>query len=435
MITRFIFSVTLIISFAQNAAGNDEIQQYVNSESVSLSSFEDFAPFLTDANQKKLVLLGEASHGTSEYYTWRAEISKYLITEKGFDFISVEADWPSAYAVNRYVKNLPGSAETAEEAMEAFVRWPHWMWKNEEVLELIHWLRAHNDELPMEQRVGFYGVDLQNKRKSMDVVLRKLDGTDRSLHRFARNNYNCLLRYDEPIDYLRMVARTREDCSENITEVYERIAANSDLFDEHAFNNIYFNALLVVHAEENLRANLTQGPGSWNVRANHFQYTADWLLKQYGGEDRNANGMVWAHNTHIGDASATDMGPAGMENIGQLAREAYGRENVLAIGFGTYSGEVLAGREWGADKERMQLPESPSGTWEYIAMNTGKDVFAIDFSDAPQLMRTTRIGNRAVGVTYQPENDERNYVPTLMAERYDMFIFFRETTGLSPLGF
>jgi erythromycin esterase len=425
----------LTLSLVALAYADDVIVGFVEKNAVPLTSFEDFHPFLKTAGSKKLVLLGEASHGTSEYYTWRADISKYLIRTKGFKFIAVEADWPSAYAINRYVKNLPGAAETAEKAMEAFVRWPHWMWKNKETLDLVEWLREYNDRLPMEKRVGFYGVDLQNKRKSIQAVLRILEHEDESLYRFALENYGCLTGFDSREEYLRNILRTGENCSQQIERVYGKISTNLERISPHEQFNLYHNARLIVHAEQNARANLDQGPASWNIRASHFQYTAQALLDHYGKTDKNVSGIVWAHNTHIGDARATTMARSGMVNIGQLARSKYGSENVLAVGFGSYTGELLAGRHWGAVQERMSLPEAPFGTWESIAKNAGHDLFAISFENAPSTLKTTVIGHRAVGVTYAPEHDSRNYVPTRMAERYDIFLFFRETSGLSPLGF
>lgn len=429
------FSLTFIFSFNESKA-SDSMLEFLQQHAVSLSQFEDFHPFLSAATDKQLVLLGEASHGTSEYYTWRADISKYLITEKGYNFIAIEADWPSAFVVNRYVKDLRGAAGSAEEALEGFVRWPHWMWKNEEVLELVNWLREYNSHLPLEERIGFYGVDLQNKQKSMDVILRKLEQYDSDLHQSAQNSYQCLLRFDDRVDYLRMVANTNQTCVEDVESVYELVASNLELFgDQYEQFNMYHNAVLVVEAEKNLRANLSRGSESWNVRAQFFQYTADELLLKYGGDDRNARGMVWAHNTHIGDADATDMGRAGMVNIGSLARKAYGKDNVLTIGFGTATGELLAGREWGAQQETMTLPEPPQGTWEYIAGQLDYEVFGISFEEIPAELSNERLGNRAVGVTYSPENDAQNFVPSVMSQRYDVFIFFKETGTLHPLGF
>jgi erythromycin esterase len=430
-ITVLFLTVSLVVS----AYADDIIIEFVEKNAVPLTSFEDFHPFLETAGTKKLVLLGESSHGTSEYYTWRADISKYLIQTMDFKFIAVEADWPSAYVINRYVKNLPGAAETAKIAMEAFVRWPHWMWKNQETLDLVEWLREHNSRLPMAERVGFYGVDLQNKQKSIQAVLRILEHEDETLYQFALENYNCLTGIASREEYLRNIIDTGENCSKQTERVYRKISNNLERISPHEQFNLSHNARLIMHAEQNLRASLAQGPASWNIRASHFQYTAEALLSDYGKKHNNVSGIIWAHNTHIGDASATTMARSGMVNIGQLARSKYGRENVLTVGFGSYTGEVLAGRQWGADKERMSLPEAPTGTWEYLAKNTGHDLFAISFDNAPSALKTTFIGHRAVGVTYSPEHDLRNYVPTRMADRYDIFMFFRKTSGLTPLGF
>lgn len=432
MLYRILFitgllSFTFQISFSQSST--ELLRQHAN----TFNSPDDLTAIVDLIDHEKLVLLGEASHGTSEYYTKRAAISKALIQEKGFRFIAVEADWSSTSRVNKFVKHKQGGPATIDEAMNSFTRWPLWMWKNEEVKQLVQWLRDYNADLPAEERVGFYGIDVYDHDNVMDDVLEWISGIDQNSGRTASNAYSCLTRFSDTGDYIRMVAQTRQDCSEDLREVLGTVRGLEDHpnADRWGFFRAEQGAKVAINAEKHFRSNLQRDASSWNYRASHFYLTAERLLDYYGEESR---GIIWAHNTHIGDARATEMGRQGAHNIGQLAREALGNDNTFAIGFGTYTGSVLAAYSWEGEMEVMQVPESPANTWEGMLESVGIEKFYISFSNSNLSETLNRwIPHRAIGVTYNPRSERGNYVQTILPERYNAFIFIRETGVLSPL--
>jgi erythromycin esterase len=431
-----IFNLVLIISLisCNTSIHGQDSGSNIGQYTVEFENVLDFHDMFEEINQRQLVLMGEASHGTSEFYFWRAELSKYLIEEKGFNFIAVEGDWPAFSRINEFVKHKPGAPSTIVEAMDEIDRWPLWMWRNYEVKELVQWLYDYNRDRNPENRVGIYGVDLYAKQDAMRDVVHWLTEKDPDLGGRAERLYACLSRFSEVRDYLMRVNRTGDDCSEDVQRVLEKVqqfqpgtAGERDW----GFFNAEQNAKLVINAERHYRANLQQGPASWNYRAGHFELTSSRLLEFYGAD---SSGIVWAHNTHIGDARATDMGRHNMVNIGHLSRENLGRDNVYAIGFGTYTGEVFAARQWEGQRESMQVPEAVSGSWEYLLNGIGPDQFYLLFSEQELIdSLQDNIPHRAIGVTYQPEQEQGNYVPSLLPERYDAFIFIRETTTLQAL--
>ncbi|MCH8495892.1 MAG: erythromycin esterase family protein [Balneolales bacterium] len=412
----------------------------------------DLDILMNDITDEELVLLGEASHGTSEFYTWRAEISKRLITEKGYRFVAVEGDWPQFTRLNAYVKHLPGAPESIDEAFDELDRWPLWMWRNVEFRDFVEWLHQHNASLPLFDRVGLYGVDLYAKQKAMQDVQTWLGTIDSGLERQASNAYRCLTRYADIRQYLQSVAQSGEDCREDMIAVRDLILNIDDdlLFgdieddgDDEVFITIWdvFNATqnaeLVISAEEHFRGNLSQGPQSWNARARHFMQTTSRLLEFYMDiYGQPEKGIVWAHNTHIGDARATDMGRHNMVNIGQLSRELLGHENVFAIGFGTYEGSVLAASGGEGQMETMPVSPPAEGTWEHLLANAAElDEFYLNFSDESlRSITSTMIPHRAIGVVFDPQMAERNNFPaSIPAERYNAFIFIRTTDVLESI--
>ncbi len=416
----------------------DELSQFIRSRAVMLSNSGDLDEIIATAGSRRLVLLGEASHGTHEYYAWRDSISRRLIAEHGFRFIAVEGDWASLYALNRYVKHMPGSASSAKKVLEKLDRWPLWMWGNHEVVALAEWMRAFNKNLPIEERVGFYGKDVYDEWRSMDEVIGFLREHNRSLYRQARSHYACFSRYEgESWLYAQMVGQGASDCVLEVEAVVNLFRTHEDAFDQVSEESLFYarqNALVVKHAERFYRLAVTrQDASSWNARVRYMNMTVNRLLDKYG---EDARGIVWAHNTHIGDARFTEMGQFGQENIGQLARVGHGPDNVFLLGFSTYRGTVKAGSAWGDRMQLMQVPPAREGSIESIFAGTGIGRFWISFGEEErnhaQFMEP--MGNRAIGVVYNPEADGRqNYVNTIVPLRYDALIFFRETKALTPI--
>ncbi len=433
-------AVALLPSTASTPAlaavgSEEEVVRHLREQGLELGGMEDLGPLLERASRHRLVLLGEASHGTSEYYTWRAEISRRLIEDHGFDFILVEGDWPLAFRVNKHVKHLKEEPVSTREAMRHFSRWPQWMWGNEEVKELIGWMHGFNADQPAHRRAGFYGMDIYAHEQGIADIVTFLEERDPQAGRMARNNYRCFTRHRDMQAYLQMVHRTRQHCGEDFEEVRRHMAENREAYmqaDSLGFVNAWQASRMVVQAELHIRGNLTRGPDSWNYRVDHFYDAARNLLELYG---EDARGIVWAHNTHIGDARATDMRNSGMRNIGQIAREELGAGQVYAVGFGTYRGDVLAARQWEGAMEKMRVPAAVSGSYEYLMQQVGISPMLLMMDDPQEhrpLMQPR--GNRAVGVIYQPERDAaQNYVRTILPERYNAFIFFEETRALTPL--
>lgn len=421
----FILSLSVFFLIDAEKSQAQTLVETLKEKAIAFDSPGDFDRMLDQIEDQKLVLMGEASHGTSEFYVWRAELSKRLIAEKGYNFIAVEGDWPALSRINKYVKHKPDAPESAEVAMDYIDRWPLWMWRNQEVKDLVVWLHDYNRDLSPEERVGLYGIDLYAKQAAMNDVVRFFEETDPESASRAERAYGCLSRFSDIGEYLQMVARTGDDCSTEMEEVLAMVRNSAAFDDSWQSFNAEHNAKLVINAEEHYRGNLRRDASSWNARASHFYLTAKRLLDFYGD---NSKGIVWAHNTHIGDARATDMARQGAHNIGQLAREDLGIESVYAIGFGTYTGQVLAALQWEGRMETMNIPDARSGSWEAALESTGFEQFYLLLHDENlRNVLQSPIPHRAIGVTYNPEQEAGNYVNTDVPKRYDAFIFFRET--------
>lgn len=426
-----LFSVLLLLIFASNSysQSSDVILQHA----VPFNDRFDLAA-LTDAiTGERLVLMGEASHGTAEFYTKRAAMSKHLAAERGFNFIAVEGDWAAMARINDYVKHKNGAPADIDEAMNAIERWPLWMWKNSEFKSLVEWLHDFNADREPAKRIGLYGIDVYDHEASMRDVVSWINTVDTDLGRTAERAYSCMTRHPDPGNYVQMVARTGQHCGEDIEQVLEIVQSlqHSDGVSEWEYFRAEQSAKVAINAELHYRSNIEGGAASWNHRASHFYLTAERLLNFYG---ENSRGIIWAHNTHIGDARATDMGRMGVVNIGQLSREALGSDKTFAIGFGTYTGEVLAASSWEGVMQTMETPDAQPGSWEYILMETGLERLFLIFNNPELNMELQNpVPHRAIGVTYNPAADQSNYVPSLLTDRYDAFIFIHTTGVLSPL--
>ena len=383
----------------------------------------------------RIVLIGEASHGTSEFYSWRDRLSRRLIEERRFQFIAVEGDWPDCYLVNRYVKGLPSGADSAHGVLHAFSRWPTWMWANEEVIAAAEWLRAFNERLPQEQRVGFYGLDVYSLWDSMQVVTRYLEQVDPDAAARARRGYGCFDPYQDDVqEYAMASLLVPQTCEEEVVRILRELRERGPDYEDEgreAFFNAEQNALVARNAERYYRTMIRGGASSWNVRDTHMVETLERLLAHHGNGSR---AIVWEHNTHVGDARATDMARAGMVNVGQLARERWG-DDVVIVGFSSYAGTVIAGEEWGAPMQVMSVPEARAGSWEQVLHEAAAEdrVMVLDGLDETEGALDPR-GHRAIGVVYHPAAERfGNYVPTVLPYRYDALIHIERSRALRPL--
>lgn len=418
--------------------GRDALSAGLQRIARPLESDSDLDPLLDAIGDASYVLLGEASHGTSEFYTWRTRLSRRLIEERGFSFIAVEGDWPDCYRVNRYVKQMAESGSDASSVLHAFERWPTWMWANREVIDLVEWLHDHNARQPDERKVGFYGLDVYSLWDSMRVVMEYLQRIDPQFAAAAKRAYNCFEPYAEDVqEYARATALVPTSCEDEAVSVLRELRSKAPQFREdgrEGFFNAEQNALVAKNAELYYRTMVRGGSASWNVRDYHMVETLDRLVDHHG---RGAKAIVWEHNTHIGDARFTDMARAGMVNVGQLVRQAHEREGVMLVGFGTHRGTVIAAEEWGEPMERMRLPAARPGSFEEamhdaavgdaLLIFNGTDDGGVPGLDEP-------IGHRAVGVVYDPDHERwGNYVPTIIPRRYDAFFYIEETRAVDPL--
>jgi erythromycin esterase-like protein len=403
---------------------------------LPLRDAADLDPLLERIGGARIVLLGEASHGTHEYYAWREQLTRRLITEKGFGFVAVEGDWPDCFEVNRSVRLRPGAPQDPRDVLDAFDRWPTWMWANEETVGFTRWLREHNAALPDDDRAGFYGLDVYSLWESMHELLRWLQEHEPEHAPEALAALRCFEPFGEdPQHYALSLRFSPTSCEAAVadllatvhrTRVDERSGRGDD--PEGRFSAEQ-NAAVALDAERYYRAMIAGSHESWNVRDVHMADTLDRLLELTG---RKA--VVWEHNTHIGDARATDMAAAGMVNVGQLARERHPGD-VVAVGFGGYQGSVIAADSWGAQMKRLPVPPARPGSLEaMLHEQVGTDaLFVLPQGEQPQWL-TCWQDHRAIGVVYAPSRERSgNYVPTVLGRRYDAFVYLDDTTALRPL--
>jgi erythromycin esterase-like protein len=393
---------------------------------------DDVVDLVGDAS---LVLLGEASHGTQEFYETRAELTRRLIKERGFRGMAVEADWPAAARVNQYVRSVSND-QSAEEALGDFIRFPRWMWRNEVIAELVEWLRSPDGGAG---RAGFYGLDLYSLRESMHAVIDFLQKVDPDAAERARRRYACFDAFDEQAYGLATATGYKEPCEDKVvevlTELHQRAAELSSRAREDgslppdAQFVAEMNAKLAVDAERYYRAMFQGRASSWNLRDTHMADTLDALRDHLDGGSL----VVWAHNSHLGDARATSMGwEHGEHNVGQLMRERHGDE-VRVVGFSTHTGTVTAAHDWDEPGRRYDVRPSLPGSVERLLHEAGVTEGAMHLRNIPDGMRQTRL-ERMIGVVYRPETERQShYVEARPADQFDVLIHLDETSALRPL--
>jgi len=383
----------------------------------------------------RVVLLGEASHGTHEYYTWRTIISQRLIKEKGFDFIAVEGEWADSYRVNQFVKGEKKDSAATVQLLHQYNRWPTWMWGNYEVASLVQWLNEYNQAKQKNDKVGFYGLDVYCLWESMSELTPYLQQANNTIQNAAQKVHQCFQPFsNDAVEYARAVMNASASCRQETNRLWKSMENlnNSRQFDEEALFVMQQNALVAYNGERYYRTMVTDDNESWNIRDRHMAQTLRRLLNFHG---KDAKAIVWEHNTHVGDARYTDMAKAGQTNVGELARKEYGEQNVFIVGFGSYSGTVIAAKKWGAPIETMTVPPALPGSWEAILHQLSPNNKLILSNELSQNRFFSQpIGHRAIGVVYNPQIEHLgNYVPSLMSKRYDAFIYLDKTTALKPI--
>jgi erythromycin esterase-like protein/predicted phosphoribosyltransferase len=397
----------------------------------------DYDELIERATQARFVLIGEASHGTQEFYRERAEITRRLIAECGFTAVAVEADWPDAYRVNRFVRGV-GHDTTAEEALSDFRRFPAWMWRNTEVAEFVTLLRAYNDAVSSAApKVGFYGLDLYSLHRSMEAVVEYLDGVDPEAAQRARERYACFDQFgrDPQVYAYEAGIGGAEACEQQAVQQLVEMQAMARLtargnghIDEDGHFFAEQNARLVVDAEEYYRAMFRGNVESWNLRDRHMAETLDELVAYLEATTQPTKVVVWAHNSHLGDERATELAQSGQLNVGQLVREKHGTDALL-VGFTTYAGTVTAASDWGGPAERKRVRRSLPGSWEELFHQREVDRFWLE----PRELRGRRL-ERAIGVVYRPDTERAShYFHARIADQFDAVIHIDETQALEPL--
>ncbi|MCE8051560.1 erythromycin esterase family protein [Halomonas daqingensis] len=415
-------------------------QDYVRDHAIPLAGeSRDYDRLLEQVGERSLVLLGEASHGTAEFYRMRAEITRRLIREKGFEAVIVEADWPDALRLDRYMRG--GGGDTLKSAFDDFQRFPQWMWRNTEVRDFIGWLERYNAGQDEAGQVGFHGLDIYSLHRSAEAVIEYLDGIDPEQARIAREGYACLDHGGDPVRYghdaafglsricedaaVRLLADLLEKSGEYVRED-GRSARDAQFFAEQ-------NARVVVNAEHYYRAMFGSRVDTWNLRDEHMTDTLAELrehLRRQGGRGKL---VVWAHNSHLGDAAFTDMGwHRGQHNVGQLVRHRFGADQALLVGFTTHTGFVSAARDWGGPVEHRKVRPAMEGSVERLFHDSGPGDFYLPLGKGAAPLKEP-LWQRAIGVIYRPESERiSHYFKASMAQQFDAVFHLDETRAVEP---
>jgi erythromycin esterase-like protein len=403
----------------------------------------DYDPLLQLIGDARVVLLGEASHGTHEFYRERARITRRLVEEKGFVAVAVEADWPDAYRVNRWLRGVSDD-RSALDALGDFQRFPRWMWRNRDVLEFVDWLRKHNKSRRPERRVGFYGLDLYSLFRSMEAVIGFLEQVDPEAARRARYRYSCFEDFGEDAQAYGYAAEFGLDQScedqavQQLLELQRRateLAQRDGRIPEDELFYAEQNARLVKNAEQYYRTMFRGRVSSWNLRDRHMAETLEALIAHFDKKEGRSKVVVWEHNSHIGDARATTMGDQGELNVGQLSRERFGDEAVL-VGFSTYTGTVTAASDWDAPAERKRVRPGMPGSWEALFHGVDLADFLLPMrGDAHLIEALNQVRlERAIGVIYRPETERvSHYFEARLPRQFDAVIHFDQTRAVEPL--
>lgn len=395
----------------------------------------NLAPLLARIGDARVVLLGEATHGTSEFYRMRENISRELIERKGFHFIAIEADWPDAARIDRYVRH----AGHRSARWSAFARFPAWMWRNQETRKFVDWLRARNTGLPKHERVALHGLDLYSLYNSIHSVVAYLQQVDPATAEVARRRYACLTPWQSnPASYGYAALNDQyRSCEREVVSMLADLLIAEQRYaaqDGEHFLDAVQNARLVANAERYYRKMYYGSRASWNLRDSHMFETLQNLLNFYGPRSK---AIVWAHNSHIGDCRATEMSRRGEHNIGQLCREEFGAGAYL-VGFGTHSGHVAAASDWDGPMEIKQIRPSMAGSYERLCHDAACANFLLPLRNQKSEPLIADLSKprleRAIGVIYRPETElQSHYFQAVLPRQFDEYIWVDQSSAVSPL--
>ena len=415
---------------------SDAWQTYIETHAVALLDDQAVDTVVAKMEGRRLILLGETTHGTQEYYTWRADITQRLIERGLISFIAVEGDWATLYEVNRYVKGMDGAGSSADSVLAGLNRWPEWMWANPVIRDLAEWMREWNADRPMEERVGFYGIDVYGWGDSVVALPEFLDQLEEGWGASVEDELSGLRSLGgDSQRFVRAVMSNQNLGHATIQSILERLSEGEASYraaDPEAYLQALQSAQLISQAKAHLRQSAERNPRSWNPRAENFYATVENLFAHYGSDSA---GVLWAHNTHVGDAQFTPMREQGLITVGQQAREALGEENTFILGFASFTGSLRAGQRWGSEGVVMNLPDAPSDTLDGWLEAAAPGVALLPLAAAREddvLMMPA--GHRAIGVVHHPQTPvARNFVPSVVPMRYDALLFIRETSALDAL--
>ncbi|MEQ6901869.1 erythromycin esterase family protein [Nocardioides sp. YIM 152588] len=400
-----------------------------------LTGLADLDPLVELLGPVRFACLGEASHGTHEFYRWRADLSRRLIQEEGFTWIGVEGDWPDCWRINRWLRGDVDADRTARQVLTGFERWPTWMWANAEVADFLDWLHGWNLARPADRRVGFYGLDVYSLWDSLREIIAWLDEHAPDAVAQALEAWQCFVPYrEDPHRYAWATRLVPESCEDEVVALLEQVRRRTQALaagsDEGAFNAAQ-NAEVAADAEDYYRTMVRGDRESWNIRDRHMTATVERIAGHLGPA---AKGLIWEHNTHVGDARATDMARAGMVNVGQLMRERHPRREVALMGFAAHRGSVLAASAWGEPEVALSVPAARAGSHEDLLHRAlGRPAVLVLPQDRPGPWLTAPRGHRAIGVVYDPRREAGNYVTTVIGQRYDALVWLEGTAALRPL--
>ena len=420
---------------AMPSAQPEALSRQIARHAQAFESIEtaDLAPLLRRIGEARVVLLGEASHGTSQFYRMRERITRELIEKKGFTFVAIEGDWPDAARIDHYVRHF----EYSPKEWTAFARFPQWMWRNEEVRGFVDWLRQHNHGKPLHKRAAFYGLDIYSLYTSIGEVLAYLDKIDPQAAGVARQRYGCLTPWQsDPAAYGEaMLSGGLATCEKDVVAMLKDILIKQNVYMSEGgetYLNAVHNARLIASAEQYYRIMYYGSRASWNLRDTHMFETLNALLEHHGSASK---AIVWAHNSHIGNAAATEMSARGETNIGALCRSGLGNA-AYAIGFGTDSGTVAAASHWGAEMEVKAVRSSHHASYERQCHESGVLRFALPLRhgdpDLKRALMKPRL-ERAIGVIYRPETElASHYFQAVLPDQFDEYIWFDRTQAVTP---